>query len=84
MNWITKVLQYIPMLLGFVFGNKNVNPQMPDKLAGITDKFAGLLAIGGVVFYLIGNRESVVTLNYLELSGVVLLFNMALKIDPPK
>lgn len=84
MSIIAKVLQWLPMVFGFISGNKNINPSMPTGLAGITDKFSGILATVGVVYYLLGNRADVVSLNYLELAGVVLLINMALKIDPPK
>ena len=80
---IGKILSVLMTALGFAAGNAGTNPQVPGPLANVVDKFSGVLAAAGAIWWLVGNRADVVSLNYLELAGVVLLFNMAFKADPP-
>lgn len=83
-GYLMQFLKFVPALLGFVAGNKTINPEMPGFLSGIIDKFSGVIAAVGVIYYLLGARAEVISLNYLELAAVVLVVNMALKISPPK
>lgn len=82
------VVKLIFSALGFAMGqgagSAQPGPQMPGMVSKIMDKFSGVLVAGGAIYWAIGNREVAVTLNYLELAAVVLLFNMAMKIDPPR
>lgn len=80
---IQNIVKFVFSMIGFAAGRTDANPQVPGPLAHIVDKFSGVLAAAGAIWWLIGNRADVVSLNYLELAGVVLLFNMAFKADPP-
>lgn len=80
---IQNIVKIIFSVLGFAAGKTDANPQMPGPMAHVVDKFSGVLAAAGAIWWMIGNRADVVSLNYLELAAVVLVFNMAMKVDPP-
>lgn len=77
------VVKIIFSVLGFAAGRTDANPQLPGPMAHVIDKFSGVLAAAGAIWWMIGNRADVVSLNYLEIAAIVLVFNMAMKIDPP-
>jgi hypothetical protein len=84
---LANVIKLIFSALGFAMGqgvgNAQPAPQVPGMVAKVMDKFAGVIVAGAAIYWALGNRDEVVSLNYLELAAVVLILNIALKIDPP-
>lgn len=83
MNLIQIILSVLGFVTGIKTGHAEAGPQIPQGLFTAVDKFAGIIAGAGAIYWFLGNRETVITLNYLELAAVILIFNIILKFDPP-
>jgi hypothetical protein len=83
-NIVKLVFSALGFAMGQGAGAAQPGPQMPSFATKVLDKFSGVVVAAGAIWWAIGNREDVVSLNYLEIAAIVLIFNMAMKIDPPR